>query len=208
MDEKEAIYKLKDGDKEAFEFLYRQYWAKVYNFTRLYITSALDTEDIVHEVFAKLWETRAFVNVNKNFNGFLFIVTRNIIFNQSRDSFNDTFYQLTAVEALEESYDIEEELITSDLRAHIDSLIALLPPRRQEVFRMSREEHLSYKEIATRLDLSEKTVERHIADAIKFLKKNLLLYSIFCQAIVISSSSPALQVPPLPVPLPPIIYRA
>lgn len=208
MNEKEAIYKLKDGDKEAFEFLYRQYWTKVYNFTRLYITSALDAEDIVHEVFAKLWETRAFIDVNKNFNGFLFIVTRNIIFNQTRDSFNDTFYQLTAVEALEETYDIEEELITSDLRAHIDSLIALLPPRRQEVFRMSREEHLSYKEIAARLNLSEKTVEHHIADAIKFLKKNLLLYSIFCQAIIISSPPPVLQIPELPVCIPPIIYGA
>lgn len=208
MNEKEAINKLKDGDKEAFEFLYRQYWAKVYNFTRLYITSAFDAEDIVHEVFVKLWETRAFIDVNKNFNGFLFIVTRNLIFNQTRDSFNDTFFQLTAVEALEETYDIEEELITSDLRAHIDSLIALLPPRRQEVFRMSREEHLSYKEIAARLNLSEKTVEHHIADAIKFLKKNLLLYSIFCQAIIISSPPQVLQIPELPVFMPPIIYRA
>lgn len=208
MDEKEAVYKLKDGDKEAFEFLYRQYWAKVYNFTQLYITSAFDAEDIVHEVFVKLWETRTFIDVNKNFNGFLFIVTRNLIFNQTRDSFNETFFQLTAVEALEESYDIEEELITSDLRAHIDSLIALLPPRRQEVFRMSREEHLSYKEIAERLNLSEKTVEHHIADAIKFLKKNLLLYSIFCQAIIISSPPPVLQIPELPVCIPPIIYRA
>ena len=54
-----------------------------------------------------------------------------------------------------------------------------LPPRQQEVFKMSRDEHLTYKEIATRLNISEKTVERHINEAIKFLKKNIMLYLIF-----------------------------
>ena len=59
MNEKEAIIKLKTcNDKAAFAFLYRSYWAKVYNFTRLYITSAVDVEEIVQEVFIKIWENR------------------------------------------------------------------------------------------------------------------------------------------------------
>ena len=56
MNEKEAIIKLKTcNDKAAFAFLYRSYWAKVYNFTRLYITSAVDVEEIVQEVFIKYY---------------------------------------------------------------------------------------------------------------------------------------------------------
>ena len=144
MDEKDAVRKLKEGDKKAFEHLYQHYWTKVYNFTHLYIVSTADAEEIVHDVFVKLWEIRTFIDENKNFDGFLFIMTRNLIFNHSRRSFNETFYQLTAVEAIEESYNIEEELIASDLHSYIDSLIALLSPRCQEVFRLSREEHLSY----------------------------------------------------------------
>ena len=58
-------------------------------------------------------------------------------------------------------------------------MVGELPPRQQEVFKMSRDEHLTYKEIATRLNISEKTVERHINEAIKFLKKNIMLYLIF-----------------------------
>ena len=68
MNEKEAIIKLKTcNDKAAFAFLYRSYWAKVYNFTRLYITSAVDVEEIVQEVFIKIWENREALDEEQNF---------------------------------------------------------------------------------------------------------------------------------------------
>lgn len=84
---------------------------------------------------------------------------------------------------MEETYNVEDELAASDLRNHINSLIELMPPRRQEIFRLSREKQLSYKEIAELLDISEKTVEHHIADALKFLKRNMELYLIFCNIL-------------------------
>ena len=76
-------------------------------------------------------------------------------------------------------YDMEDELSAADLKEFIKRMVGELPPRQQEVFKMSRDEHLTYKEIATRLNISEKTVERHINEAIKFLKKNIMLYLIF-----------------------------
>ena len=76
-------------------------------------------------------------------------------------------------------YDMEDELSAADLKEFIKRMVGGLPPRQQEVFKMSRDEHLTYKEIATRLNISEKTVERHINEAIKFLKKNIMLYLIF-----------------------------
>ena len=175
MNEKEAIIKLKTcNDKAAFAFLYRSYWAKVYNFTRLYITSAVDVEEIVQEVFIKIWE-----NEEQNFAGYLFITMRNLVFNRSRKNLNEPFYQLSVIEAVEESYDIEEELDAANLRTHISALISMLPPRQQEVFRLSRDEELSYREIAERLQISERTVEHHISDALKFLRKNIKLYLLF-----------------------------
>lgn len=110
MNEKEAIIKLKTcNDKAAFAFLYRSYWAKVYNFTRLYITSAVDVEEIVQEVFIKIWENREALDEEQNFAGYLFITMRNLVFNRSRKNLNEPFYQLSVIEAVEESYDIEEE---------------------------------------------------------------------------------------------------
>ena len=70
MNEKEAIIKLKTcNDKAAFALLYLSYWAKVYNFTRLYITSAVDVEEIVQEVFIKIWENREALDEEQNFAG-------------------------------------------------------------------------------------------------------------------------------------------
>ena len=146
MSEKELIILLKNGDEKAFTTLYRLYWSKVYNFSRLYLSSITEVEEVVQEVFVKVWETRDFLRADDNFKGYLFIITRNLIFNQFRKSFNENAYKLTVLSA---------------------------------VFKMSRDEHLTYKEIATRLNISEKTVERHINEAIKFLKKNIMLYLIF-----------------------------
>lgn len=179
MDERAVLCKLKKGDKSAFESLYKFYWAKVFNFTRLYISSVADAEEVVHDVFIKLWENRIFIDEDKNFEGFLFIVTRNMIFNRSRKSFNESFYKMTVIEAAEESYSIEEELEVSDLKEYIEGLISQLSPRCQEVFRLSREQGLTYREIAERLNLSEKTVEHHISDALKFLKKRIPVYVFF-----------------------------
>ncbi len=71
------------------------------------------------------------------------MITRNIIFNYSRRHFNELNFKMTVLKGLENSYDIEEELDAADLKNYIDKLISQLPARRQQIFRMSREEHLS-----------------------------------------------------------------
>ena len=179
MNEIEAIRKTKEGDRDAFEYLYRSYCSKVYQFTRLYIHSVNDTEEIVQEVFLKEWEAHHLLDETKSFSGFLFIITRNIIFNLSRKSFNESFYKLTMLETLEDSYNIEEELEASDLHKYINNLLETLPERQQEIFKLSRNHQLTYKEIAAQLNISEKIVEHNISNTLKFLKKNLQLYTLF-----------------------------
>lgn len=183
MSELEVIIKLKQGDKAAFATLYNQYWRKVYNFVQLYITKPVEVEEVVQEVFIKLWESHESIDMNKSLEGYLFVITRNFIFYQSRKYFNEMSFKLTVLQAIENSYDMEEELEAADLKRYIDKLISLLPPRQQEVFKMSREEQLSNREIAERLSISEKAVERNIYLALKFLKKNrtfLLFILIEC----------------------------
>ena len=140
---------------------------------------------MVQEVFVKLWEARIFLKEDESFKGFLFIITRNIIFNQFRKSFNENAYKTTVLSSAEVEYDIENEMDAADLQGYIKKLISELTPRQQEVFHLSREEHLSYKEIAIRLSISEKTVERHINEALKFLRKNIYLFFIFLFSIII-----------------------
>lgn len=179
MTERELMKLLREGDEKAFTILYRKYWPKVYNFSRLYLSSVTEIEEVVQEVFVKVWEARDFLHDDDNFKGFLFIITRNLIFNQFRKSFNENAYRLTVLYSTMPYYDIEDELSAADLQEFIQKMVLELPPRQQEVFNLSRNEHLTYKEIAARLNITEKTVERHINEAIKFLKKNIMLYSIF-----------------------------
>ena len=182
MEETIILEKVKAGDAAAFSLLYDLYWLKVYNFARLYITSSSVISEVVQDVFVKVWESKEFLDITKNFDGLLFMITRNIIFNYSRRHFNELNFKMTVLKGLENSYDIEEELHAKDLRIYIERLVNELPPRQKEVFYLSRHEQLSYKEIAERLDITPKTVERHINEAFKYLKKNIYFLQLFLAA--------------------------
>lgn len=179
MDENLLIRRLKAGDKDAFTRLYKQYWERVYAFGRLYLDRNERAEDVVQEVFVKIWESREFLREEENFKGLLFIITRNLIFNQYRKNVNEDFYRMTVLSAIEESYSLEEEIEAGDLREYIDLLIRDLPPKRRQIFDLSRKEHKTYKEIAALLHISEKTVENQIGEALKYLKRNIGLLLVF-----------------------------
>lgn len=83
------------------------------NFT-LYPSSELS--EVVQDVFLKVWESKEILDADKNFDGFLFMITRNIIFNYSRRYFIDLNFRMTALRGIEESYEIEEELDAVDLK--------------------------------------------------------------------------------------------
>lgn len=179
MTETQLIRLVKEGNKEAFSILYTQYWEKVYAFGCLYLDRKERAEDVVQEVFIKIWESREFLEEEENFKGLLFIITRNLIFNQHRKNVNEDFYKMTVLAAVEETSTLEEEIEASDLSAYIDLLIRDLPPKRRQIFDLSRKEHKSYKEIAAILHISEKTVENQIGEALKYLKRNIRLLAMF-----------------------------
>ena len=84
-------------------------------------------------------------------------------------------FKVSVLAALESSDDIESEVSARDLAEYIDRLIDLMPARQRQVFNMSRREHKSYREIAEELNLSQKTVEAHMHEALRFLRDNLAL---------------------------------
>lgn len=184
MVDKEIIISLKNGDHEAFTTIYNTYWSKVYNFSRLYSISGDDAKEAVQNIFVNLWEIRASLDESQNLEGLLFIMTRNFIFNQSKKYLNEEFYKTTVLQAYNEEYiqnycDIEDQLIAKQLSQYIDQLIASLPERQKLAFTLSRKQHFSNKEIALRMDVSEKAVEKLIAKALKYLKQNYTLLLIF-----------------------------
>ena len=180
MKEEELIEQVKNNNI-AFAALYDYYWQKVYNFTKLYVTSSDSISEIVQDVFVKFWESRHLLDSNRKVEGFLFIITRNIIFNKARSRMREDMFKMTVLRSIEneEPYNQEDRMVAEDLKEYIDRLIAVLPERQREIFLMSREENMTYREIALRCGIGEKAVERHIHLTLKFLKKNLLLFMLF-----------------------------
>ena len=86
MTEKIDIILFKDGNLEAFERIYRNSWNRVYHFTELFLDDSYEREDMVQEVFVRLWKKRSLIDTSRDFDGLLFITTRNIIFDRLRKS--------------------------------------------------------------------------------------------------------------------------
>lgn len=173
---------LSEGGKSGKQFseLYDRYWTKVFHFASLYLREKEDIKDTVQEVFVKLWESGRIFDDYKNIENYLFIVTRNHIFNLKRHrSFNEDSFELTLQNAVDQHYDISGEIETENMRQMIDMLIGAMPPQRQRVFNLSRKECFTNRQIAQELSISEKMVEKHIHLALKYLKQNMTLFSVF-----------------------------
>lgn len=173
MTERELILLLKEGDHNAFTDLYKLYWKQVFNFSRLYV-SVNYADEIMQGVFIKLWTNRTSISEVGNLKGYLFIITRNLIFDEFRQHINEDYRTISLLAACEQTWDyLEEEITTNDLKDYINNLIEELPPQCKLIFNLSRKDSLTNQEIADQLGISVKTVEAAITRAIKYLKNNI-----------------------------------
>lgn len=188
IDEK-LLLLLKQGDESAFESIYWKYSAWIYNFANTLLYDRLSAEDITQTVFLKVWEKHEDINPNDSFESYLFTIARNLIYKETEKRLScEKVFEVLNQKLRKEDTLTEQQIETKSLREYIDSLIEQLPPARKEIYKLSRVEHLSNKEIAEKLNLSEKTVETQIYRALQYLKFKLsqdsglliLFYILFC----------------------------
>ena len=166
--------RFKEDDQSAFERIYLGYNQKIYRFAQRYTNCKEDAEEIVQDVFVKLWDVRKTIDTECNFDSFLFAVTRNLIFDRHRRKVNEQHFQTTVLASLEEEFEsTEDEIMAEDLSRYIDRIVEQLPPKQQEVFNLSRKEMLNRKEIAEKLGMAEETVKAHIHQALSKIRKFL-----------------------------------
>lgn len=174
MKNEDQIFKqISKGDKHAYEQLFRSYYAPLCLFAHKYLPDNDDCEEVVQGLFVKIWEKRSAIIINTSVRSYLFGAVRNHCINyinhqKIKQEHHD--YTLRSFES-EKTDDFNFPEI--ELMQKIEESIAALPPRRQEIFRLSREEGLKYNEIAERLGLSVKTVETHLGLALRSLRESL-----------------------------------
>jgi RNA polymerase sigma-70 factor (ECF subfamily) len=171
---KNLVKGLINGDKKAFDGLFNFYYPRLHSFIKKFLKTETDVDDIIQEVFIKLWENRTKINNVETFNSWIFTVTKNIIITLFREKVKQSGYESYVRNIVVQDVGfIDTTLEYNEIREKVEKIINRLPEKRKQIFKLSREQGLSNKEIAAQLEISVKTVEDHMMHSIRFLHKNL-----------------------------------
>lgn len=162
-------------DNEApLEDLFNYYYPRLFNFSKSFLKIEEGIDDILQEVFVKIWENRKSIKNTATFNSYIFTITRNLLLNELRSRLNkQNIKEEVGKLSIAPEYSLMEQIEYQDLKEKVDNIVNELPERQKEIFVLSRTEGLSHKEIAEKLKISTKTVEYHITLAARHLKDEL-----------------------------------
>lgn len=170
---------LAEGNDTAIEELYNAYYSRLYNFSKKFLKLDEGIDDILQEVFLKIWQNRKQIKCIETFNAFIFTITRNLLLNELRTRLNDhKMKERIGKLAVSVEYSFIEQLEYHDLKEKVEMAIDDLPSRQKEVFTLSRIHGYSHKEIAQTLNITTKTVEFHLAKSVVLLRKRLMNFEL------------------------------
>jgi len=169
--EKEIVEEVKEGIASAFDNLYQAYFHKLYNFAFSILKSKEDAEEVVQNTFFKIWEKHRNIDSHYAFKSFLYTIAYHVTIDLLRERLKERHFRDTIIEKSNSNYNLEEVIEYGDLLKHIEYIVKELPPRKNEIYQLSRVDHLSYSEIAEKLNISVKTVENSLNFSMNFIKK-------------------------------------
>lgn len=167
---------LQEGDQDAFKQAFDRYQEKLVFYTTAIVKSKGVAKDIVQETFIKLWTNRQKLDPNQSLSGFLHTITRNMALNHLKRAGYDQELKERIWEKIQEvqkRVETEEVLFGQESSKLIQEAIRQLPPRRKQIFKLSREKGLTHQEIANQLDISPNTVKNQIVSAMKEIRAYL-----------------------------------
>jgi len=164
------IAQLRNGNKAAFKLLFDKYGNRLYQFSLKYLREKEDAEDLLSEVFLKIWENRHTLKTNTSFQSYLFTIAYNNIRQRFlKKNREEKYIQIFAEENLLDSSKGEDQSDYIQVVQQVNQIIDLLPARRKEIFNLSYKEELKNPEIAEKLGLSEQFVKNQLSIARKFI---------------------------------------
>lgn len=163
---------LKLDSQEAFSLIFRRYYTDLVLFAGTFFSNQSDCEDIIQNVFYKIWKERKTLDITNSLRAYLFTLVKHQCLDELRHRKVKVAYETDAHRQILElsPYDY---LLHTDLRKNLDSSLAKMPTTEREALLMSRVDELKYSEIAKKLNVSVRTVEVRISKALKFLKNDL-----------------------------------
>ena len=175
----ELVALLKEGNRDAFAKIYQSYWMVMYMHALKMLKSEDDARDVVQEIFTSLWLKGQSMDPGINLAGYLFVSTKNKVLDlishkRVRLGYLESLSSFAEAHSNQTLRTIEEKEMLQALQHEIDRL----PAKMRQIFEMRINEHLSYTEIADKLNISDKTVKKQISNAIGIIRPKLQHLSI------------------------------
>lgn len=171
--DEQLIDSLRESDAHAYEEIYNRYWDKLYGVAYHQLGSKEEAEQLVQEIFEKLWKQRHKWEI-KYLGVYLVVSIKNLATNFIKSQITFRKYQEYLIfEEIQQNYQGQDIVNYNDLAQAVESVMKQLPEKTAEIFRLSRFENQSNKDIAQQLNLTEKAVEYHITKSLKFFKLHL-----------------------------------
>lgn len=173
--EYDDLTRLRNGSMPAFENLYCCYSGKLYNFIlKLSGGDRYIAEELVQRTFIKVWETRERIQPDYSFIAYLCTISKNMLMNEyEHQTVKYIYEEYVKLHLQQDDSSTEKQVDKNLLEQYIDQLAEQLPPRRKEIFILSRKWGLSNKEIAQQLQITESTIETQLSKALAFMKSRL-----------------------------------
>ena len=170
----ELVELLRGSSQEAFGELYARFKDRLMYLCKRYMKNETDSEDIVHDVFLQLWETRHCLNTEFSFSGYVHTVTQNLAMDRLRHfDVHSRFARKILMNGTDSTNETEDAIIDNDYAKLMDELIEKLPAKQREIFQLSRTKGMTYKKIADLLQISVPAVQKHVSLTLKKIKEHL-----------------------------------
>lgn len=170
------IEKMKAGDRESFNQVFRRYYSPMVRFCIRYVADSDIASEIVQDLFVKLWSNREKISFNTSFESYMLTSVRNSALTYINKERSHAEANLRIYSEESDNTDPSETLQSNNLEESYRKILKDMPEKRREVFLASRYDGLKYSEIAEKLGISQKTVEAQMSAAIKQLKDGLKAY--------------------------------
>ena len=171
------LERLKTGEERAFDELYNSYREPALRFCNSILKDTEESENIIQEVFIKIWNRRETINPELNFTSYLFTIIKNRVFDHLKEMKKKEFLKEKFWEKVLEYQAVDSE-IKEERFAKIKEAVEALSEKRKRIIKLNFEESKSYEEIATQLNISKNTVKNQLVKAKQVIRQQLKMASM------------------------------
>jgi len=171
IDEKELLSRVAAGDEDAFRQLFHAHYNKLASFVQRLTKSHSATEELVQDVFVKVWVNRSELTSIDKFESWMYIIARNHVFNHLKKTAREYQQQQAWLELVSaDNLETAGHSDAVDMYSFIERSIEKLPPQQKKIYLLKRQNGLRNEEIAQQLNISMETVKKHFTLALRFIK--------------------------------------